>query len=331
MATAGEKGRIWVEPYVRDGVHVEGYWRMGAALGDIFGRGAELAQVSAELIARAKAKRHKEGQGTRHTRTTTPVEGKDGTRDALLIQAKEFFASLEAEQQARIAGYADSDDRRLELYNNLTRDRLTRMTSVESGARVAVRVPASVLPGILDGGALLNVHDEGHLARDERVSDGYVIGRAQTERDVWNIGPGDRHPIYGYVATDNEDMDASLTKAFGEIKLTLKDTVRERTTVTYSDSLFISIESGDAVPSPIDRPSELSVVHWMNLAGVEVPVRYKGEPRPFRSDDFVEAQIHGRVTTGDIERVDFPDEAAATPDMTARLDAAGIPWTVGGP
>ena len=45
--------------------------------------------------------------------------------------------------------------------------------------------------------------------------------------------------------------------------------------------------------------------------------------------DFFETQIHGGVGWADVERVDF--EEAPFAEVSERLDALGIPWTVGGP
>ena len=287
-------------------------------------KGAMLAVVRQEETDRAASLRRKPGQGTRHTRTTEPVMGPDGewltgTRDALLIQADEFFATLSDEEQARIALYAGSDDRKLELYANYTRNRLTDLTSIESGAKVAVRVPQETIVSILDRGAVLNAHDAAHLSNDRSSKDAYMTGRTEAERSVWSIDTDDpgAHPIYGYVATDNEVVGESLARAFGDTKLTLDDSVRPRTTITYSDSLFVGIGDGDVVPSPIDSPSEMSVVSWMNLGGVEVPVAYKGqEPRPLPT---LSAETEKKIT----EAVSwFPEDERADAIMSRRIDEA---------
>ena len=53
-------------------------------------RGQQLSRVRQERVDEAIAARQQPGQGPRHTRTTTPVEGQEfGHRDALLIQAEE--------------------------------------------------------------------------------------------------------------------------------------------------------------------------------------------------------------------------------------------------
>jgi hypothetical protein len=371
------KNRVWIDPYTRDGIPVDGYWRVDDSF-DRVERGIMLSRVRQEMIDAAVEKRKEDGQGTGYWRNVTPVEGQTGTRDAILIQAKEFRDSLPAKEKAawhetvRTTGpngdwFGDTD---IKLYDAKTRERLQRMTSVESGARVAVRVPRAVLPDVLSAGQILNAHDLGHRENDRSRKDAYMEHRSETERKVWHIDTDDPadHPVYGYVGLDNEDMDGGV-RGFGDVKITLKDSVRPRTTITYSDSLFIGIGNADALPSPIDNPSSLSVAHFMNLRGVYYPVPFKGmQPNPepeltdeekkkleqiqrwnpdgydyhrremleahgytkWPSGDFIEAQIHGGITLADIERVDFPDNEI-WPSVTKALDDLGIPWTVGGP
>src|SRR5439155_763392 len=78
-------------------------------------------------------------------------------------------------------------------------------------------------------------------------------------------------------------------KGFGQVKLTLKDSVRSRTTVTYGDSNYIGVPDGDALPSPIDDPSELSVVPWHAMLPVLKPVVERGD-RPLPLPRFTPEQ-----------------------------------------
>jgi hypothetical protein len=317
-----------------------------------------IVQREQELIAHVDELRSQPGQGSRHTRTTTPVKDENGeilrgTRDALQIQADEAGVPLDE-------------------YDAWTDTRIKELTSEAAGARVAVRTDS--LDSILDDGQFLNVHDPAHNLGDQRRtrSPGYAEARSEMEMRLF----GD-HPIYGYVSLDDEDMDGSHAKAFGKTKVTLRDGVRPRTTVTYSDSMFIDAgdPNSDVIPRPIDEVDHRAVASWMNLGGVEVPVTYKGqEPRPlppesalpkavqekldtmrrwgrdeediqseyrsaaadigyrrWRHGDFIEAQIHGGVFLDDIERVDFPPDEPPSQAMIDKLHALGIPWTVGGP
>jgi hypothetical protein len=304
--------------------------------------------VPGEHLERVDELRSQPGQGSNYTRTTKPVEGLTGTRDALQIQADEALGP----------GHEVGE------YNTWTTVKLRQLVSPESGAKVATRVPWGAVPLILERGELVPAFDEAHFPNDRSVKADYMETRGGRETKLFGS-----HPLYGYVATDDENLD-SIAKGFGEVKVTLSDDVRYRTTITYSDSMFVGAgaDNSDVIPRPIDSPDHRAVASWMNLRGVERPVGYKGMQRnpeptlppdvekrleqvkrfnPTEYDyhrrraleeagyldwpigDFVEAQIHGRVTLDDVERFDFPtmpDEATIQ-----LLRKRGIPWTVGGP
>ena len=322
--------------------------------------------VRESAVADARAARAQPGQGTRHTRTTTPVEGLTGLRDAQVIQSKE-------------AGFG----RYVDAYNEWTTGMLVGLTRPENGAKIAVRVEGSSLPTLIAEGRVRNAHHgSAHVdtTRSER-SARYNEHRAELERAWFGIDADERtspdaYPIYGYVTTDREAITSGGGRAFGDVKLTLRDDVRPRTTIVYSDSMYIG--SGDpqnAVPSPVDDPSYLSVSHFQNLAGIEKPVHEEGdEMRPlprfspdeeraieaasrgwggglseqeqenlrdskrweiaretygwtaWRHGDFIETQIHGGVRIP--EDVERIDfEGAADPQVAAKLTELGIPFT----
>jgi hypothetical protein len=219
--------------------------------------------VPVEELERVDAIRSRPGQGDRYTRTTKPVEGQeDGSRDALLIQVEEALGP----------GHT------IEEYNRWTTVRLRQLVDPMLGATVATRVPWGAVPLILERGELVPAFDEAHFPNDRTAKAAYMSGRSEIEMRLFGS-----HPLYGYVATDSEDLDGSIAKAFGDVKVTLLDDVRYRTTITYSDSMFIGAgtDNSDAIPRPIDSPDHRAVASWMNLGGVEVPVHYKGqEPRP---------------------------------------------------
>ena len=196
-----------------------------------------------------------------------------------------------------ITAKAPSEDEILSRYADWTRERLRNLTSRESGAKVAVRMNSGGLPTLLDEGRMRNAHHGSSYDDPERGTRGesYERHRAELERAWFHIDTSetadpDAYPVYGYVTTDQEDLGkterGSFSQAvhgFGDVKLTLRDHVRERTTVTFSDSNYIAgSEHTNAVASPIDDPSELSVSHFQNLRGIEKPVyEYGDEPRPY--------------------------------------------------
>lgn len=226
---------------------------------------AAIVKNEEDLVAHVDELRSQPGQGTRYTRTTKPVEGPDGeilrgTRDALQIQADEAMGP----------GHT------VEEYDAWTDMRMRELTSPEL-SRVATRTHMEAVPMILDRGEIVPAFDDAHFPNDRSVKPSYMEGRGAKEMRLFG-----NHPVYGYVALDDENLD-SIAKAFGEVKITLKDEVRDRTTVTYSDSMFINAGApdSDVIPRPINQVDHRAVASWMNLGGVEVPVAYKGEqPRP---------------------------------------------------
>jgi SPP1 gp7 family putative phage head morphogenesis protein len=125
-----------------------------------------------------------------------------------------------------------------------------------------------------------------------------------------SIKPTQR-PIYGSIAGD--------AHAYGEIQITLKDTVKDRTTMTLGDSFakqnpvaIKSVLSGSATLDELAQASTLrstigtggrgGIYHLTN-AGMDV----EDVTRLFKqSEAYWEVQIHGGVTLSDIKSVVLP-------------------------
>jgi len=142
--------------------------------------------------------------------------------------------------------------------------------------------------------------------------------------------PTSTRPVYGYVAING--VEPALTPGrkiagvaqregskdalseYGQVQVVLKPGVRSRTTATVGDSLD---EIGLVRPSPVDNPSAESL-GASSLDSLESP--------SFTRTRYVEAQIHGGVSSGDIAEVVFADPPDAA--TTRALDRAGVPWRV---
>lgn len=140
-------------------------------------------------------------------------------------------------------------------------------------------------------------------------------------------------PIYG---TYNFDETLSSGVGFyGGVVVDLKDTVRERATVTLGDSLnsdLVGIPMG-ASGLPEDRllaaagpdyVREAAIVSLSNYPGFENVTDDLGSD--WQMQDYYEAQIHGGVTVDDIAHVYFKDPPPPDSELTARLDEKGISW-----
>ena len=299
--------------------------------------------VKPKFAAKVRRLRSEPGQGTMMTRTTTPVEGQTGQRDALAIQAAEVGIPPEH-------------------YDQWTEERLRKLMSPE--AEVAVRLYPNRMERFAREGHLLSGSKVERHADDDR-SESYYDERRAWELDVW----GD-HPIYGYMAERDEHITKAGPSGFGSVKLSLKPGVRDRTTFIYSDSNYVGVGEGGALPSPVNEPDPASVPYFANLGGVEkLTYGRHDQPLPeppdeqmpehlqqmkrtiergfgdemhynslrrqwlddvgynaWRHGDFFEAQIHGDITTEDVARIEFSEPPS---DYVAdRLRALGIKWEV---
>ena len=191
-------------------------------------RGVQLALVRPEAVAEARRLRQEPGQGTRRTRTTTPVEGQTGHRDALLIQAERTMLAppemrATVERMVTLPTGGRDDGMLLDLYNSWTRKRLQALAG---SSKVAVRVRAHSLPTLFEEGRLRNAH-HGHVEVEPDRGETYVSRRGEFERAIWSIDADptadpDAFPVYGYLTTDDEDLESNAARAFGNVKLTLK-------------------------------------------------------------------------------------------------------------
>jgi hypothetical protein len=121
------------------------------------------------------------------------------------------------------------------------------------------------------------------------------------------VKPSDR-PIYGYVSPDDSlDNVTSLgTFQYGEVKFVLKDSVRDRATMTIGDSLGTR-----AFPMKINKTP--SVKDVMNATARMIRQAYGRGNRDWNGQDsfaeteYFEAQIFGGVSAKDIEMIYVPN------------------------
>lgn len=201
------------------------------------------------------------------------------------------------------------------------------------GKPIAVRVTPNALKGILAEG---------------RIKSQFETNRSNGELDPkWRARVEERwfglqkdsdpkqRPIYGYVAVDGvrsvsgdaktAGQDGNVLDQYGGIQVVLKDGVKDRTTVTWGDSLTIP---DFTIPEPLNNPT------WRSYA---LPTGGIGNgdlkhldrdvnSQLWRERNYVEAQVHGGVSTSDIAEVILPKAPNAA--LRAELDNAGISWRV---
>lgn len=141
--------------------------------------------------------------------------------------------------------------------------------------------------------------------------------RAEREATMFGFGkspksiPASERPVYGYM-DDLRPNDAAGAGAYGEVRFVFKDSVRDRATVTFEDSLW-----SDTLPSPVKAVAPKSYLP-RNLTPAPVP----GGP-------YIEVQYHGGLTIDDVRRIDFT-WGSPSAEMQVVLKSRGFNPAAGG-
>jgi hypothetical protein len=194
------------------------------------------------------------------------------------------------------------------------RDRIVARTlDVRDKGKIAIAIEEAFFD-VLDTGRFLNQFDTG-------TSMGTLDNewRALAEETTFGIEPdafASSRPIYGYVSEPGWELQHQVNQ-YGEIRVVLKDSVRNRTTMTAGDSLTTS-----AVPIPVvgdvtdrqvfnaierspkkDKPNgKITGINWD--AGKYAD---ENDKDTFYESWYYEAQIHGGVYLSDIDYVMLGD------------------------
>lgn len=140
--------------------------------------------------------------------------------------------------------------------------------------------------------------------------------RAGQESAMFLVHPGmpaSARPTYGYVSANNPT--ANGPSQYGEIRFQLRDSVKDRTTMTMGDSL-----GSPAAPIPMGSP--VSARRASDASGHGS--RTFGGTDSFQERSYAEAQIMGGWDRSDVTKVYVPKSMRFT-DVDAAAAAAGIP------
>lgn len=136
----------------------------------------------------------------------------------------------------------------------------------------------------------------------------YMNDRKEMELIVWG---DDVHPIYGFLNTGKVSRDLDL---YGDVQVVLKDSIKDRSTVSFGDSLN---QGNNLIPGPA-RAVDHHVVKQQYLGDARIGT----DPDNF-IDSYIEIQMPA-VGPDDIAKVVFSTEPSAT--IQKKLAAKGIPW-----
>lgn len=189
-----------------------------------------------------------------------------------------------------------------------TKKALDNFKNYLDGSDVNMRVPADIMLKILADGRFKNQHETG--TSRGTLDNAY---RLEAERNAFgdNLSKPEELPVYGYVNTYDKGFRPSVS-GYGNVRIVFNENVKSRTTVTGQDSLE-PFAGKDGAATPMLNPSVASL---------------DGDLETYRKGGllygYVEAQIHGGLTTKDIKHVYVPDN----PVLIKKLKEAKIPHTV---
>jgi hypothetical protein len=263
-----------------------------------------------------------------------PVQA--GHADAHTLQARmaanHEYQQAEKSVAARNAGgFQQLANKEGKPVEEVKKELANKAQKLVDGQDVFLRVKGSVLPQILQSGRFKTVHETG-------TSDALANPKIRKEVEAKGMGissdePNDIRPVSVYlggkdfstvgqergVASYGVDHDGSPA-----VIVKLKPRVRDRTTVTFGDSLS-ELQNGKAVASPLNAVS----VNTINPSEVLHNPHFLDSHAGYHaSKGFIEGQVHGGLSTDDIAEIGFPAEPPAP--VRQALDAKGIKWRVYG-
>lgn len=281
-------------------------------------------------VSVAKQARWDDALGAAVTSESTDTSISPAERGAARHAAADFRERLTSVEQRRfdqetsIAGRQDAWRRSAPAggqdSTGLMRERMrAALRDSWGGKKIAMRVTPQDLDQVLDDGRFKTSHETARSGGFHNPK-----AREDLEQQVFGIDPADPdlegRPVYGYVAVNGirrQGLDSALGQ-YGSVQVVLKDSVRRRTTASVGDSMA---RRSSARPSPVDAPQ-----HWSYNVGGQPAGQYRVDGEKLAHSSYVEAQVHGGVTTGDIEEVVFarqPEEG-----LVAKLAERGIPWRI---
>ena len=198
-----------------------------------------------------------------------------------------------------------------------TKDFYEALDTFENVAKapISISVDKSALKSIVEQGQMKSIGEVRKRAgSDMSITTNYRKARIRIENEVWGVPKEVPQPIYGYLDT-NFNGHRPRVSAYGDVKITLKESVAGRTTMTAGDSL----DSG-LIPIPLTDAIEANLGNRTLSAAVNNP---SGGFGGAESIGYFEVQVHGGVSLVDIKSVDV-SLSKITKQVYKSLVAQGI-------
>ncbi|MFX0576993.1 C2 family cysteine protease [Nocardia nepalensis] len=260
-------------------------------------------------------------------------------RTALHDELENHFANLPMEQRtiavarAMQLGSIDRHTVKLAAEHQISLETARAEMKAElvaalAGKDIAVRISEDSLLEVLQEGRFKTIFDLGDTGTG---MDDRALLEARWFGHDRNDHPIDKRAVYGYVRVGGEqpvgDLHDERLNVYGDAVVVLKSAVRARTTVCVGDSIGDQL---NVYPSSLEDPAPESFGVYPprrpGLPSAHVGLRRDLTHSDFRKWGYVEAQVHGGVTSADIDHVVFKWEPETA--LRDQLRAAGIPWKV---
>jgi hypothetical protein len=182
-----------------------------------------------------------------------------------------------------------------------------------------------IIDGVLELGRLINYFELRHFREKERdeyfqtrlLVEFKLYGATSDLQEVFKVLADDEHPHYAAVDYLNHGSSIPTLRGYGKYRFALKNELKERSTLTPSDSFFAESDQvyvwGDRDGILASRP--LADDHfWFEhvVNGTEPKSAKKGR-------SYIEAQILGGVSLHDVETVYYPAVDRLDPDFFEKL------------
>lgn len=130
----------------------------------------------------------------------------------------------------------------------------------------------------------------------------------------------DQRPVYGYLRSPEDlKVERGAVAYYGSVEVVFKDSVKDRATWVAGDSF--GCQRAAVYPTSVREADIASVVYYKS--GWEDPMEGKSLPN---GTTYAEAQVHGGLKTGDIDKVIFRSADPPGYKVKEALKKYGVKW-----
>jgi hypothetical protein len=191
---------------------------------------------------------------------------------------------------------------------------------------IAVRIRETKLDLIVADGRFKSLTEKPDQTSVYEIN--YAEGRYDLEKGLWGVPENANSPIYGYLDSPLHVGVDNMTRMYGDVKIILKDTVSNRTTMSAGDSAnhgLIPVRMSDARSGNLTNAQ----VHGAYISrafqrGADTVSQPVTSMRGKSKIDYFEAQIHGGVTLNDIKSVTLSKYSTFGENTLSALKEKGI-------